>query len=357
MVRNAHSKRTSTSGWRQVRPSCWKATNGNPPRRAKTAFGAVLLDLFVVESGGGEDQSTGASVCVVIPAHTRVSELHAAIDAVLAQDYQGPLSVTVVYDRADPDFSLARDGDRRVDVVANTRTPGLAGARNTGILAASAEWVAFCDDDDIWHPTKLRRQLEVVDPSTLLVTCAVVVDFEGKQTVRLAGVSEVTHPMLVRSRMSMLHSSTLVFRREALIGSIGLVCEELPDSQNEDWDILLRASAVAPIKHLDEPLVTVFWGRASHFSRQWESKIASSEWMLAHHPAIAEDPRGAARLMGQIAFAHACNGASRESWRWSREALRRRPTQWRAWLAATVAFVPRSGPIVLSLLHRVGRGV
>lgn len=294
---------------------------------------------------------------MVIPAHTRVLELHAAIDAVLAQDFGGPLNVIVVYDKTDPDLSLVRTGDRPVDVIGNVRTPGLAGARNTGILAAAADWVAFCDDDDIWDPTKLRRQMESVNEMTQLVTCSVVVDFEGKRTTRLAGVSEVTHPMLVRSRMSMLHSSTLVFRRDALIGSIGLVSEDLPGSQNEDWDILLRASSVAPIVHVDEPLVTVFWGRASHFSRQWETKIASSKWMLEHHPAIAEDDRAAARLMGQIAFAYACAGSRRQAWRWSGRAARRHLTQWRAWLAAMVAIVPRSGPAVLALLHQLGRGV
>lgn len=318
-----------------------------------------IRDTRVALVAGGDevDRSTNASVCVVIPAHTRVLELRAAIDAVLSQDYDGPLAITVVYDRAEADLTLEQSGERPVNVITNTRTPGLAGARNTGILAASAEWVAFCDDDDVWHPTKLRRQMTAVDASTQLVTCSVVVDFEGKQTTRLAGVSEVTHPMLVRSRMSMLHSSTLVFRRMSLIGEIGLVSEELPGSQNEDWDMLLRASAVAPITHVDEPLVTVFWGRASHFSRQWETKIASSEWMLTHHPSIAADSPGAARLMGQIAFAHACNGARREAWRWSADALKRRPTQWRAWLAAIVAVVPRSGPAVLSVLHRFGRGV
>lgn len=297
------------------------------------------------------------SVCVVIPAHARPAELREAIDGVRAQQYEGDLSVIVVYDRAEPDFSLQRSGCRPVRVIENTRTPGLAGARNTGILSADADWIAFCDDDDVWQPTKLATQMHRISPDTHLVTCAIDVRYEGHTTTRLAGTERVTHEMLVRSRMTMLHSSTFVFRRSSLVGPLGLISEEIPGSQKEDWDILLRASALAPITHVDRPLVTVVWGKSSHFSRRWDTKIASAEWMLERHPDIAADPPGAARVMGQMAFAHACSGNRRAAWTWAGRALRRSITQWRAVLAAVVAIYPPSGEWALNALHRVGRGV
>ena len=51
------------------------------------------------------------------------------------------------------------DGDR-VLVISNDRKPGLAGARNCGILATKPSYVAFCDDDDRWLPGKLRAQVD-----------------------------------------------------------------------------------------------------------------------------------------------------------------------------------------------------
>ncbi|MFC7757306.1 hypothetical protein ACFQY4_03945 [Catellatospora bangladeshensis] len=70
---------------------------------------------------------------------------------------------------------------------------------------------------------------------------------------------------LARSRMSMLHSSGFLARREALLadGAIGPVSEDAPGSQNEDWDLLLRAARRHPIVHVDEPLVRVLWGAAA----------------------------------------------------------------------------------------------
>src|SRR5690606_10467726 len=88
-------------------------------------------------------------VSVIIATHQRPELLRRAVDAVLEQRYDGPIECVVVFDQTPVDDSLVRDDvERTVAVVPNTRTPGLAGARNSGILAATGELIAFCDDDD-----------------------------------------------------------------------------------------------------------------------------------------------------------------------------------------------------------------
>lgn len=297
-------------------------------------------------------------VSVVIPAHKRPVELKRAVAAVCEQDYVGNIEVVVVYDKAEPDYSHERFGARTVRVLMNDRKPGLAGARNTGILAASHAFVAFCDDDDYWSTSKLTQQMEVMErwPDAPLVTCSIAVNYDGKLSQRYAQTDLVTHDMLVRSRMAMLHSSTLLFRRASLI-QLGLVSEDIPGSQNEDWDLLLRTAGAHDIPHIDIPLVEVTWGRGSFFSRRWDTKIDSSIWMLEHHPQIGTNNRAAARLLGQIAFAHACSGDRRQAWSRAAQAARRDPFQWRAPLSVVVALLPASGEKVLGVLHAFGRGV
>lgn len=299
------------------------------------------------------------SVCVVVPTHGRPEEVRTAIRSILEQDYDGPVEVLVVHDREEPDPALEQVGARPVRVLRNERTPGLAGGRNTGVLATGAELVAFCDDDDRWTPTKLRRQVDALaaEPEAHLVTCSILVEYDGRTTARTAGVDRVTHAMLVRSRMAMLHSSTFLFRRASLLGPLGLIDEDIPGSQNEDWDILLRAAELHPVVHVDEPLVHVVWGRSSFFSRRWDTKIASSVWMLDRHPQVADDRRAAARLMGQIAFAHACSGHRREAWRWAAQVARRDPLQPRWVISGAVALWPPAGEHVLGALHHFGRGL
>lgn len=302
-------------------------------------------------------------VTVVVPTHDRPALLREAVGSVLGQDYAGPIEVIVVHDRSEPDHSLANSAvpDRRVRVLANARRPGLAGARNTGILAAAGELVAFLDDDDAWLQGKLRAQVDLLrsDRACELVSCGIVVDFDGTTTARTVGRDRVTYPEFLQSRMAMVHSSTLLFRTEALRGpgGLGLVDEDIPSAQNEDWDLLIRAAARHDVRIVDHPLVRVRWGRTSYFARRWDAKADGLLWMLGRHPDIGRSRRGAARVDAQIAFARACAGHHREGATWAWRATRLRPLEWRS--AATALVLTRlvTGEQVLAVLHRFGRGV
>ncbi|HEX6932386.1 MAG TPA: glycosyltransferase family 2 protein [Streptosporangiaceae bacterium] len=297
------------------------------------------------------------SVGVVIPTRNRPEQLRQAIASVLAQDYQGQIQVVVVFDGTPADQALA-DGDR-VLVVANDRTPGLAGARNCGILATQCEFVAFCDDDDRWRPGKLGAQIAAMRASAgaEFSSCGIVVHFEGRSTDRLAGTVQVTHQDLIRSRMVMVHSSTYLASRAALVDGIGLVDETIPGGQNEDWDLALRAAARQPIVNVDQPLVEVAWGSGSHYETQWLTKAQGLLWMLEHHGDLVKDQAGAARVYAQLAFAYACLGDRSASYRWIGKALRRNWLEPRVPFAAAVAAGVVSGDRVLRTLHARGRGI
>jgi glycosyltransferase involved in cell wall biosynthesis len=298
------------------------------------------------------------AVGVVIPTYDRPGPLRTALAAVLAQDYPGPVRVVVVYDRAEPDTRLA-DGDGRVTVVANTRTPGLAGARNTGILLLETELVAFCDDDDEWLPGKLRLQVKALQarPEAEFASCGIMVDSDGARNPRLVGRAEVTHADLLRSRMVMVHSSTYLVRRSVLVDGIGLVDESIPGSQNEDWDLALRAARRHPIVNVDEPLVRVVWGATSYYAAHWETRADSLRWMLSHHPELADDRTGAARVYAQLSFASACLRRRSEAFRWAGRALRSNWHERRVPFALAVAVGLVPGDTVLRHLNARGHGI
>jgi glycosyltransferase involved in cell wall biosynthesis len=302
------------------------------------------------------DPTDWPPVGVVIPTHNRPDQLRAALAAVLGQDYPGQVRAVVVFDRSEPDQTLAGD---RVTVLANAQTPGLAGARNTGILALDTELVAFCDDDDQWLPGKLTAQVSRLQaaPGAEFASCGIAVEYDGRRTARLAGQDQVTYADLLRSRMVMVHSSTYLARREALLDGIGLVDEQIPGGQNEDWDLALRAARRHPIVNADAPLVMVAWSSSSYFARQWESKAEALHWMLERHPDIRTDRVGAARVYGQLAFAYACLGRRREASRWAARALRQNWHERRVPFALAVASGAVSGGTVLRVLHQRGHGI
>ena len=101
------------------------------------------------------------------------------------------MEVIVVHDREEADPSLARlsCAGRRVVSMVNTRTGGLCGARNTGVLASRGAFVASCDDDDLWYPAKVRLQVErlLADPSLLAVGAGIRLLMGERGNVDVAG--------------------------------------------------------------------------------------------------------------------------------------------------------------------------
>ncbi|GGK08884.1 hypothetical protein GCM10010123_43440 [Pilimelia anulata] len=300
------------------------------------------------------------TVSVVVPTRDRPGLLRSALAAIREQAYPGPVETIVVYDRSAPDTTLAGGDDhRRVRVVANDRVPGLAGARNTGILAATGELLAFCDDDDRWLPGKLAAQVAALtaDPAAELVCCGIRVRYAEHAVDRGVGADRVGFAELLRDRRTELHPSTFLFRRAALVDGIGLVDEALPGSYAEDYELLLRAARRTDVRAVADPLVEVRWHEQSFFARRWATIAEALRWLLDRYPEFADVPRGAGRIRGQIAFAEAAAGRRRHALRWVGRTLRSAPREPRAYLALAVAAGAVGPDRVLRALHRRGRGI
>lgn len=296
------------------------------------------------------------TVSVVIATRNRPEMLRSAIEAVMEQSYPGRIECVVVFDRTEPDLSLRRDdGSRQVVVVENSRVGGLAGARNAGILASTGELVAFCDDDDVWFPEKLTKQVQQLGAADTSVT-GIVIDYGGREVARVPKQETFTLQNLVETRLMEAHPSTVLMRRTALLDKIGLVDEDLPGSYGEDFDFILRAMQAGEVAVVEEALVTVRWGQ-SMFSRDWATIVAAIDYMIAKHPVLRASRKGMARLYGRRAFAVAALGRRGEALRDCGRVLRRRPTERRVYVTVPVALGLVSAERLLDLAHRRGHGI
>ena len=117
---------------------------------------------------------------------------------------QGPITITVVYDNHAPHPELTRrEGNRQVKVITNTRTPGLAGARNSGILHADTELVAFCDDDDAWKPSKLTRQVALMRQENASgCVSGIEISYGQKRMVRIPQLATVDTSAITQDRLT-----------------------------------------------------------------------------------------------------------------------------------------------------------
>ncbi|GIJ79691.1 Glycosyltransferase involved in cell wall bisynthesis [Micromonospora phaseoli] len=305
--------------------------------------------------------TTYPSVSAVVPTRNRPELLRAAVRAIVGQDYPGPVEVVVVYDQCEPEPSLAglAGPGRPVGVVTNTRTPGLAGARNSGILAATGALVAFCDDDDEWLPGKLRAQADALAgvPGADFVSCGIRISYAGRSVERVLARDSISLTDLLRDRMTELHPSTFLIRATALRDGFGLVDEEIPGSYAEDYEFLLRAARSAPLVNLPTPYVLVRWHQRSYFAKRWDTIAVALRWLLDRYPEFDSQPVGRARVTGQIAFARAASGDPRGALRWAGRTILGNPREPRAYLALAVAGRVVRADTVLRALHGRGRGI
>lgn len=193
-------------------------------------------------------------VSVVIPTRDRAGLLPMAIGSALAQ--RGVAVEVIVVDDASTDATceLVRSvADSRVRSVRQSHPQGVAVARNAGLALASGEWVAFLDDDDLWAPTKLARQLEALGRSKAVWSCcgAVVVD-AGLRPLRVQRALPEVVEHLGRWNAVPGGGSGVVARRSVLNSLEGF---DPALAILADWDMWLRLAAAAPMVSVAAPLV------------------------------------------------------------------------------------------------------
>lgn len=198
-------------------------------------------------------------VSVVIPTYNRPKYLERAIRSVNAQDYEN-IELIVVDDHSETPIgdvvrSVSNASLSGVEIIRHDRNRGQATARNTGIEAASGEFLAFLDDDDQWLPSKLTEQTAAMQRAGSGVGIVFVEtdqeSFEDKVTRFSDRQQAVSTKRLLCKNVVGTPSRVLV--RSECIDTTGGFDERFRNWEDQDWYI--RLSQDWDFTRLRRPLI------------------------------------------------------------------------------------------------------
>lgn len=102
-------------------------------------------------------------VSIITPAYNAERFIGETIDSALAQTYSNWELIVVDDGSTDGTVALVESyGDPRIRIVDGGGSGLPAAARNRGFAEARGDYVALLDHDDVWRPTKLQRQIDVM---------------------------------------------------------------------------------------------------------------------------------------------------------------------------------------------------
>lgn len=191
---------------------------------------------------------------VVIPLYNKEKSIKSTLSAVLCQDFHD-YEVVVVNDGS-VDESVARVRELSSDRVrvCNKDNGGVSSARNMGIDASKAEWVAFLDADDLWIPLHLSHLDELISrfPEVGMVSSAsrkVAPDFSLGVPVGIPGVYSVSHNFFRDSqgKIFSVHTSSVAIRRD-IFDQVGGF---LPFNSGEDVEMWARVALTTKVAMSD----------------------------------------------------------------------------------------------------------
>ena len=193
-------------------------------------------------------------VSVVVPSYNRAALLKRTLRAILAQQLTD-LEVLVVDDGSTDDTgAIAAAADPRVVVIRHQQPAGVSAARNRGIAAARGEWIAFCDDDDLWSPHKLIRQLKAVERAG--ADWAYAGDVNVDERLRVLSGGPPPDPEAVVALMPrwnpLASGGSNVLVRSSLLAAVGGFDPGL--RRTEDWDLWIRIARTGSPAWVREPL-------------------------------------------------------------------------------------------------------
>ncbi len=194
-------------------------------------------------------------ISVVIPAYNSIY-VRDAIVSILDQTYQD--HEVIVVDDGSPGTAIRKICEEFPGVrYLRQKNAGPSAARNYGVREARGGWIAFLDDDDVWLPEKLEKQVEFIrnHPSPerlgLLYTGQFMFQDDGVLGSKVDEANGMIYRYLLFGNFIGTCSSIMI--PKSVLERVGGYDDSLICSQ--DYDLYLKIAREFEIHSIPEPLI------------------------------------------------------------------------------------------------------
>jgi len=198
-------------------------------------------------------------VSVIVPTFNRRHLLKETMESILNQTFKDFELIIVDNYSTDNTEKLIRSyNDKRIRYFKNQNKGIVAVNRNFGIKKAKGELIAFCDDDDLWMPYKLEKQVaefEKDDQVALVCTNGIAFNETGETGLTIKShlrESDFTFKSLIFSN-HICNSSVIV--RKSVINDVGMLDEDSKIFGAEDYYLWVQLAKKYSIKYINLPLI------------------------------------------------------------------------------------------------------
>jgi glycosyltransferase involved in cell wall biosynthesis len=197
-------------------------------------------------------------VSVIIPTYNRHELVFETIESIVGQTYRNT-ELIVVSDGYDDVLKTAiqdKNFEKKIRFFEINHTGNPARARNVGIYVANGDFIAFCDDDDIWRADKLELQMAEFIKSDACLCYSNMSRFNEKGQYQAQSAENTFHAITFKEllyRNTVPVSSILI--KKQYVKDLGGFEESLSLGGSEDFEFLLRWGFYCPFVHINENLV------------------------------------------------------------------------------------------------------
>ncbi len=197
-------------------------------------------------------------VSVIVPLYNAEKYIEETMESILNQTYKN-IEIVIVDDGSkDQSSSIVKNFKKKYPEqikYISQENQGVSVARNTGIENANGEYISFLDSDDLWHSTKIEKQIESMHKNNMNACYCGFMNFYEETGEKVENTTNFVKGNMTKAFLThqvFAQTSTWIFKKSIVMNHNIRFTPGC--SWGEDLEFLFKLMSVTNVCYVDEYL-------------------------------------------------------------------------------------------------------